>query len=304
MSRLHYKFSMLVGLLALLAGAVHAQDTVVHAVLLYSPACSHCHTVMEDVLPPLRARYGKQLEILKVNTQEAEGSALYQAALEQYKPAARGVPLLIVGEYVLVGSVQIPERFPGLIEHYLAAGGVAWPALPNLPGVAESALLPEPSPTAAPDGVLNLLYFQSPSCGGCRQLETGVLAELQTRYGDRLQLTAINTSDAAGRALYEAATARYRPTVEGVPSVILAETMLVGNRDVHEKLPALVEKAAASGGAPLPALPGLEELLAMTPTATPTPQVEAAPASAPWPLTGIAIVVLGVLALLLFRARR
>lgn len=73
-----------------------------------------------------------------MNTQEAEGAALYQATLEQYKPAVRRAPLFIVGEYVLVGSVQIPERFPELIEYCLESGGVAWAALPNLPGAAES----------------------------------------------------------------------------------------------------------------------------------------------------------------------
>ena len=308
MSRYLLRSGLLVMLLLIsLAGGVKAQSPVVHAVLLYSPTCAHCHKVMEEVLPPLRERYGAQLEILEVNVQEPEGSAVYQATLEKFKPAVRGVPMLVIGEDVLVGSVQIPERLPELIEYYLQRDGVGWPALPKLPGVPESALSPTPTPVPASDAIVNLLYFQSPSCSGCRQFENEVLTQLQSTYADRLQVTTINTTDAAGRKLYDAAVAHYKPPLEGVPAVVLGETMLVGNRDVPEKLPGLVDRAAAAGGALLPDLPALEEYFATTPTPSPTnppAQPKATPPNTPWAMLGIAALALVAIALVVFRIRR
>lgn len=42
------------------------------------------------------------------------------------------MPFLIIGEYTLVGSDEIPDRLPGLIDPYLAAGGVDFPDSPAL----------------------------------------------------------------------------------------------------------------------------------------------------------------------------
>jgi uncharacterized membrane protein len=45
------------------------------------------------------------------------------------------VPRLLCGDSVLVGSEEIPERFPSLVERGLAAGGIGWPAIEGLDGV-------------------------------------------------------------------------------------------------------------------------------------------------------------------------
>ena len=127
----------------LLPAPVHAQriepvgpvaEPVVQAVLFYSPTCPHCHEVINNVLPPLAAQYGDQLEIIGIDVSQDWGQALYQAAIRTFNIAEdrRGVPALIVGDRVLVGSGEIPAIFPGLIEVYLAGGGIDWPAIPEL----------------------------------------------------------------------------------------------------------------------------------------------------------------------------
>jgi uncharacterized membrane protein len=59
-----------------------------------------------------------------------------------------GVPFLVIDHTYLVGSVDIPEKFPGLIESYLAQGGVDWPAIPGLrEAIGSSAGTDEPVPT-------------------------------------------------------------------------------------------------------------------------------------------------------------
>jgi uncharacterized membrane protein len=130
-----------------------ADDPIVHAVLFYSPTCGHCHYVITEVLPPLFEQYGDQLQMVTVDTTTADGQALYQAAIDYFgiRDELQGVPTLILDDYVLVGSARIPEQLPGLIEQYLAEGGVGWPAIPGLAAVlpASEALaeaVPEPPP--------------------------------------------------------------------------------------------------------------------------------------------------------------
>lgn len=129
------------------AAPAWAAEPVVRVVLFYSPTCGHCHYVINEVLPPLFEQYGEQLQLVGVNVAEAGGQALYQAAIEHFEIAAerRGVPTLIVGEVVLIGSGEVPEQFPGLIDRYLAEGGVEWP---DVPGLAEALAAVQATPTS------------------------------------------------------------------------------------------------------------------------------------------------------------
>lgn len=116
------------------AQSAMAQSAVVRAVLFFSPTCPHCHQVMEYDLPPLQEKYGAQLDIAMIDVTTEQGYNLYLAAVEAYQiPQSRfGVPTLIVGDTVLVGSMEIPQLFPGLIEAALQKGGVDWPSIPGL----------------------------------------------------------------------------------------------------------------------------------------------------------------------------
>jgi uncharacterized membrane protein len=89
---------------------------------------------MTEDLPPLAEKYGEQLQIIGVDVTYEEGQNLYQAAIVKYEiPDHRyGVPALIVGDTVLVGSGEIPALFPGIIEEGLSDGGIDWPDVPGL----------------------------------------------------------------------------------------------------------------------------------------------------------------------------
>jgi uncharacterized membrane protein len=121
-------------------------DPVVRAVMFWVDGCPHCHAVLDQVLPPLQAQYGGQLQIHLIEVSpEATLRRFFQVA------AALGidqndvfVPFLMIGDQVLIGSQEIPARLPGLIGSYLAAGGVDYPDLPEL-----QSLLPAEIATAS-----------------------------------------------------------------------------------------------------------------------------------------------------------
>lgn len=135
------------------AAAITPQpDGVVHAVLFWMNGCGHCEYVRTQTLPPLQARYGPAFDLLQVEVvTRADIDLLYAIAgrlgVEQ---TVVGVPFLIIGEHVLVGSGQIPEELPGLIETYLEAGGVPQPVIPELEGFSSIAAVAGAEETLAP----------------------------------------------------------------------------------------------------------------------------------------------------------
>jgi len=111
-----------------------AEEPKVHAVLFYSPTCPHCHTVINEVLPPLIEKHGDNLQIIGVDVTIEMGQYLYEASITKFQiPDTRyGVPTLIVGDTVLVGSAEIPNQFPSIVEAGLSSNGIPWPDIPGL----------------------------------------------------------------------------------------------------------------------------------------------------------------------------
>lgn len=126
---------LLLGLaLAVAPAPLAAQGAVVRAVLFYSPSCPHCHKVMTEDLPPLVDRYGDRLVMVAVDVTTQTGQTLFRATAEHFAIAQDdlGVPMLVAGEEVMMGSVDIPERFPPLIARALSEEGTDWPAVAPL----------------------------------------------------------------------------------------------------------------------------------------------------------------------------
>jgi uncharacterized membrane protein len=111
-----------------------AKEAVVHVALFYSPTCFHCTKLENEILPKIREKYGNRLAIVRVNVIGAAGGGIYDKAIERFKiPEDRvRVPTLIIGETVLVGTVEIPDQLPGLIDAALSKGGLDWPDLKGL----------------------------------------------------------------------------------------------------------------------------------------------------------------------------
>jgi uncharacterized membrane protein len=138
--------------LALLTAApptAAAGDGVVRAVLFSSPTCPHCRKVRDELLPPLRDRFGAHLDVLVLSTFTPTGRDLYWAAVRRFNVPRPGVPLLVVGDVALLGSYEIPQRLPALVARYLEEGGVDWPDIPGLAGALTAAGASSPAGPAS-----------------------------------------------------------------------------------------------------------------------------------------------------------
>lgn len=141
--------------------SVHAQADlpVVRAVLFYSPSCGHCHLVIEETILPLIEKYGSQFEIIGVDVTQPQGQVFFDAAFKMFDLTAAGVPFLVIGNEYLIGSLDIPEKLPGLIETRLAQGGLDWPDIPGLreaiqtSQTAQAPVTTDIPPTSAPASI-------------------------------------------------------------------------------------------------------------------------------------------------------
>ena len=125
---------LLVVFLVSSAGGVMAEEPVVHVVIFWMNGCGHCHYVLQNILPPLQDQYGEQLEIKYIELVTIDEVDLIYAVAAAYGMDQDGVavPFLIIGDDVLIGSAEVDQRLPGLIEEHLAAGGVDYPDIPLL----------------------------------------------------------------------------------------------------------------------------------------------------------------------------
>jgi uncharacterized membrane protein len=184
MNRLLSIVIVLMILLPMPSPASADSEAVVQVVLFYSPSCGHCHQVIQNDLPPLYEMYnshegwylvgempdeeagelpavvgmiGDVLQILFVNISTPLGRELYINAMTEYDiPEDRQVvPSLFIGETNLIGSGEIPEVFPGLIDAALEQGGITWPQIPGVEDEIE-ALVPFPSTGQTPEAPANL----------------------------------------------------------------------------------------------------------------------------------------------------
>ncbi|NWG16218.1 MAG: hypothetical protein HXY41_06240, partial [Chloroflexi bacterium] len=148
-----------------------ADDPVVFGVFFYSPTCPHCHDVITNHWPAIQAEFGDQLTVLFIDASGKQGGQLMMMAIEALGINSTGVPMLIIGDEVMIGAIEIPTRAPDVIRQGLANGGIGLPAIPGIEELYQAVLERERAqaeaaaqqasaePTAAPEaaeGPVNL----------------------------------------------------------------------------------------------------------------------------------------------------
>jgi len=158
--------ALIVAWTILVALPAHAEG-VVHFLYFSDPRCTSCQEIHREVIEPLLAQYGAQIEMKEYDLSTAEGLERLMDMEDAYGVAVTTIPAVFLGEEVLIGPEEIRARLPGLIEEYLAKGGTSEP----------SAKEPTPAPAAsptAPAGALpeiHIAYFSKPGCDECERSE-------------------------------------------------------------------------------------------------------------------------------------
>lgn len=161
------------------------------------------------------------------------------------------------------------------------------------PAAAASTLTPEPSvqpsPTGAGPGVVRMLFFYSPTCPHCHDIITNYFPILDAKYGDRVEVYALNVQHPASYGLLLAVEekAGLPENQRGfVPTMLVGEELFIGSNMIREYLEGAIDRYLAQGGVDLP-IPR-ESLIRVTPTPagtgpSPTPRGERTPILTPVP---------------------
>jgi hypothetical protein len=96
------------------------------------------------ILPPIQKAYGDRLEVLSLDVDSDWGDILFDIAKTRFAVENPGVPMMVIGDKVMVGAGEIETMLPALVAGHLERGGVAWPDIPGL-----ERLLAQPTPSAA-----------------------------------------------------------------------------------------------------------------------------------------------------------
>ena len=211
------------------------------AILFFSPTCPHCVEVIEHVLPPIEAAYGERLEVRLYNLRMQDAYNIFVALHEQYPDLPNGVPQLYIGGQILLGSDQIRDHLPRLIDECLAQGGCDWAFQ-----VSES-----PTATATPVAVASagqpvyLAYCFDPTCLECERV-TYDLEHLQAQYPNLVVEHFDVREDAA---LIEAMCERYAVPADQrlkTPAIFIGDEYLVEHEIAPERLRALIDNLGQS----------------------------------------------------------
>lgn len=136
-----------------------------------------------------------------------------------------------------------------------------------LPFLAVVALLALPAGWAwaregQPQGqpVVHILYFYSVDCPHCQVVEREVLAPLEEQYGERLDLRRLEIGKTANYELLVRTEEFFdlAPEARGLPALVIDGQVLIGEEQIRQELPCLLESCLAAGGTQWPPIPGLE----------------------------------------------
>jgi uncharacterized membrane protein len=116
------------------AGSTPGRQPVVDTVLFWTNGCQYCSQTLTTILPALQDRFQSQLSILMIEltgTKDIDSLYAFGTFLGLTKEQI-ALPFLLIDHTALVGIDEINNKLPGLIENYLARGGVEVPDMPIL----------------------------------------------------------------------------------------------------------------------------------------------------------------------------
>jgi cytochrome c biogenesis protein CcdA/peroxiredoxin len=223
-------------------------------VLLFTEeGCSQCERVRREVLPPLEARFGDRLVVVRWDLADP---AHYEAlmALEDAHEvpfSERAVPALAIGDRLLEGAERIERELASAIEASLAAGGNGWPEgleveAPREPVEAEDAredTREDTAPARTGGAPIWLAYFHQTGCRECSRARRD-LAWVRERH-PRVRVEEHNVYDDAALGFWLAERAGRELET---PAIFVGDDALIGAEEVEARaLERLVRRYDATG---------------------------------------------------------
>lgn len=116
---------------------------------------------------------------------------------------------------------------------------------------------------AQSDPVVRLVYFYSQDCSHCIPVINEVLAPLQSERGAQVQIKKVEVSEPANYEVMIRAEEMLNTSSEtrwSLPTLVIGGQVLIGENEIRERLPCLVDTCLDKGGTSWPDVAGLAEV--------------------------------------------
>jgi cytochrome c biogenesis protein CcdA len=202
---------------------------------------------LNDLIIALGQEYGSGIQPYPLNLTEEENEQTLERlnkALNVSSPPS-GTPQVLIGRRMLVGMEQIEQELPGLIDEYMAQGGVAVPTWEELEAGTEAEVTPVPTPAPQP---IHLAYFEEAGCQNCARTAYD-LRVVQQQY-PQVVIESFSIDDGESKLLNEWLSERYGVPEErrlSTPMVFVGEDVLIGTDATLNNLLAAVARYDPAG---------------------------------------------------------
>jgi cytochrome c biogenesis protein CcdA/glutaredoxin len=112
--------------------------------------------------------------------------------------------------------------------------------------------------------VVRMVYFYANDCDHCQVVSEEVLEPLQTEHGEGMEIKMIEISEPQNYELLVEAEERFDVDQEerGLPTLVIDGQVLIGEDEIRDQLPCLLDSCMEAGGTSWPDIPGLEQVAA------------------------------------------
>lgn len=128
--------------------------------------------------------------------------------------------------------------------------------------VAVLTLVPMQIAAASGGPSVRMVYFYANDCPHCIKVIDEVLKPLQADYGDRMEIKMVEISEPDNYELMIKAEEVFEVPAEerGLPTLIIDSTVMIGEDEIRNDLPCLLDTCLDAGGTSWPDIPGIEEI--------------------------------------------
>jgi cytochrome c biogenesis protein CcdA len=210
----------------------------------YSNTCTHCLAVIENIVNPLQNEYPGQVDIWLLELNERVNYEALIAAENQLQsiPDNRDLPVVIIGDQMLVGEEQSNQHFRSMVEEGIRGEAIPFYQLDGVkleelivstpqPGVSASEICSIDAPeNCVADNPIYVAYFYQTGCKECARSEMD-LAYLQEIY-PQLIIEEFNVFDEAGLANWMAERVDRLDDMH-TPAIFIADHAWIGEGEIR-----------------------------------------------------------------------
>jgi uncharacterized membrane protein/thiol-disulfide isomerase/thioredoxin len=104
------------------------------------------------------------------------------------------------------------------------------------------------------------VFFFSPTCPHCHVVMTEHWPGIQQEFGDQLRVLFVDVSTEAGRQIMLSALTALNIDSNGVPMLLIGSQVLLGEIEIPQRAPAIIQTGLESGGIDLPDIPRINAI--------------------------------------------